>query len=205
MAWAPDYVETAALRAFLRITDGADDTLLALAIAASSRAVDKDAGRQFGSVSPAEERFYTAEWSRRRGRWLIPIDDVQNITGLAFEVQEEDGTTVGAIDAYTLEPRNALAKGKPYELVVVSPESATMPTGCRPGEVAGTGLWGWTAYPDVVVMATELQASRLVARRGSPFGVAGSPDVGSELRLLDRVDPDVHVMLGDVRRWWAAA
>lgn len=205
MAWAPDYVETAALRAFLRITDGADDALLALAIAAASRAVDTDTGRQFGQVSPAEERFYTAQWSRRRRRWLIPIDDVQDITGLAFEVQEEDGTTVGAIDEYTLEPRNALAKGKPYELVVVSPESATAPTGCREGEVAGTGKWGWSAVPDVVVMATELQASRIVARRGSPFGVAGSPDVGSELRLLDRVDPDVHVMLRGVRRWWAAA
>ena len=48
--------------------------------------------------------------------------------------------------------------------------------------------------------ATLLQASRLAARRDSPFGVAGSPDAGSEMRLLARVDPDVAVALEPYRR-----
>jgi len=49
--------------------------------------------------------------------------------------------------------------------------------------------------PTTVKQATLLQASRVFARREAPFGVAGSPDMGSELRLLEKVDPDVAVML----------
>lgn len=206
MAWAPDYVDTASLRSFLRISDGDDDAFLALAITAASRAVDQDTNRQFGQVSPAEERRYTSEWDRRRRRWLVPIDDLGDVTGAVFQVVDEAGDPVGTIDSYTLEPINAVARGRPYELLVVSPDSATLPTGCHRHDVAGTALWGWDGdYPAVVVQATQLQASRIVARRGSPFGIAGSPDVGSELRLLDRVDPDVAVMLRSVRRWWAVA
>jgi len=48
--------------------------------------------------------------------------------------------------------------------------------------------------------ACLLQSSRIAARRDSPFGVAGSPETGSELRLLDRVDPDVAVTLSRYRR-----
>jgi hypothetical protein len=50
-----------------------------------------------------------------------------------------------------------------------------------------------------------LQASRLDFRRVAPAGVAGSPETGSEVRLLARVDPDVAVSLKDYIRWWAAA
>jgi hypothetical protein len=49
--------------------------------------------------------------------------------------------------------------------------------------------------PSAVKLATRLQASRFMARRDSPYGVAGSPDAGSEIRLLSRVDPDVAVAL----------
>jgi hypothetical protein len=45
-----------------------------------------------------------------------------------------------------------------------------------------------------------LQASRFYARRDSPYGVAGSPDLGSEVRLLSKVDPDVAVSLADYVR-----
>jgi len=65
--------------------------------------------------------------------------------------------------------------------------------------------WGWSAVPVPVKEATYLQASRFHSRRDSPYGIAGSPDQGSELRLLSRVDPDVAVSLSDFVRWWAAA
>jgi hypothetical protein len=60
-----------------------------------------------------------------------------------------------------------------------------------------TALWGWTAVPVAVKQATLLQASRFFSRRHSPYGVAGSPELGSEIRLLARVDPDVGVSLRD--------
>lgn len=204
MAWAPDYVTTAVLASFLRIDDTVDDTELSYAISAASRAVDEDTGRQFGVVASAEQRFYTGRWDRKRCRWVVEFDDLMSVSGFAAETQDSEGTTVGAIDDYVMEPRNAAAKGRPWEAMLVLPNSSFKPTG-RVDEVAVTALWGWTAVPDPVVQATLLQASRLFSRRTSPYGIAGSPDLGSELRLLARVDPDVSVSLRPFRRWWGAA
>jgi uncharacterized phiE125 gp8 family phage protein len=203
MAWAPDYVTSAELKAYLRISDTDDDTQIALAIAAASRAVDTSAGRQFGVVSPAEQRFYTARWDRRSRRWIVDVDDLMSTTGFAAITVDVDGDTVGSIDDYVLEPRNAAAKGRPWTAMLVRPDSTYKPTGAR-DEVAVTALWGWSAVPSAVKQATLLQASRFFARRQSPYGIAGSPDDGSEMRLLARVDPDVAVILSPYRRWWAA-
>jgi uncharacterized phiE125 gp8 family phage protein len=204
MAWAPDYVTTAQLKAYLHIGDAADDTQLALAIAAASRAIDRETNRQFGAVTLAETRHYTAAWDKHRGRWVVQIDDLANLTGAAFTLVDEAGSTTGTITAYTLQPFNAADRGRPYQSIMVQSTSTGMPCG-RDGEVAGSAIWGWTAVPDPVVQATLLQASRVFARRGSPFGIAGSPEAGNELRLLARVDPDVAVAVGPYRRWWAAA
>ena len=188
MAWAPDYVTSAELKAFLRIGDAADDVMVAAALTAASRAIDQHTNRQFGVVAAAEERFYTAEWDRRRCRWVIQIDDLMSTSNFDAQVQDADGTDLGQIDDYTLEPRNAAQVSKPWTHLVVKPTSAYLPTGAV-DEVAITALWGWTAVPTAVKEATYLQASRFHARRDSPFGIAGSPEVGSELRLLARLDP----------------
>lgn len=204
MAWAPDYVSVAELKSYLRISDSDDDTELAVHVAAASRAIDQDTNRQFGVVASAEERFYTGRWDRDRCRWVIEFDDLMSVTNFDAQVQDGDGTDLGAITDYVLEPRNAAAKGRPWERMVVRPNSTFKPTGSE-DEVAITALWGWTAIPTAVKEAARLQASRFSARRDSPFGVAGSPDTGSELRLLSRVDPDVSVSLRPYRRWWAGA
>lgn len=203
MAWAPDYVSTADLAAYLRIEDSVDDTELGLASSAASRAVDRYTNRQFGVVT-AEERFYTPRWDRRRCRWIVEFDDLMSETGTDYQLQDADGNDVGAIDAYTLEPVNAAAEGKPWTRMVVKPTSSYTPTGID-NEAAFTAPWGWTAVPDPVEQATRLQASRFFVRRNAPFGIAGSPESGSEMRLLARVDPDVAVILGPYIRWWAAA
>lgn len=197
MAWAPDYVSTAELKAFRRISDSVDDTQLALAIAASSRAVDLYCNRQFGLVDELEERFYTAEWDRRRCRWVITIDDLMIVTGLSVS------TDAGVLDV-DLKPANAIAISRPYTRLAVAADSIYAPTGTE-DEVAITARWGWDAVPNAVKQATLLQANRIASRRDSPYGVAGSPDLGNELRLLERLDPDVAVTLNPYRRWWAAA
>lgn len=198
MPWAPDYVSETELAAFKRIGDTDDNLQLALAVTAASRAVDNHTNRQFGKVDVAEQRRYTAEWDRRRNRWVIEIDDLMDDTGL--DVQVEAGT----ITAFTLEPVNAAQKGRPWTRLVVDPDSAVKPTGQEHG-VTALAPWGWTAIPDTIRESTLLQASRLDFRRFAPAGVAGSPETGSEVRLLARVDADVAVTLSPYIRWWGAA
>lgn len=202
MAWAPAYVEVEELRDFLRISDTDDDTELAWAIEAASRAIDQEANRQFGQVDVAEVRYYTARYDRTRCLWIVDIDDLVDVTGLTVAVYDPDDVSLGNATV-VLEPRNAVAKSRAYTSLAVTQSSTYTPTGRR-DEMAVTGLWGWPAVPDSIKQATLLQASRVFARRVSPFGIAGSPDVGSELRLLAKVDPDVAVAVKPYRRWWGA-
>jgi hypothetical protein len=198
MAWAPDYVTATELKAYLRIDDTVDDAEVAFAVTAASRAIDRHTNRQFGVVAAAEERSYTARYDKQRRRWVVDIDDLMDDTGLT--VTTEDGT----VDVYALKPANAPQTGAPWFRLIVDPDSTVTPT-CDEDGVTVEALWGWTAVPDTIKQATLLQASRLFTRRNAPFGVAGSPESGSEMRLLAKLDPDVAVIVGPYVRWWAAA
>ncbi len=189
MAWAPDYVTSAELKSYLRITDTADDAFIALWVTTVSRNIDDHTGRQFGK-SALEDRIYEGQWDRSSCRYVYQIDDLMDVTGL--EVADEDEV---AVTGHVLEPRNAVAKGKPYERLTS--------TDCGPLTI--TALWGWNAVPSAVKTGMFLQGARLAARRDSPFGIAGSPSDGSELRLLAKLDPDFQTSLKPyVRKWWAA-
>lgn len=204
MAWAPDYISVAELAAYLRISDSVDDTELALAVTTASRAVDGCTHRQFGQVATAEARVYTPRWDRQRCRWVIDVDDLDTTTGFALTITAGGVTT--AVTDYTLEPRNAVAKGMAWTQIVLGLAAEAVPSSVDPTDAAGaTAKWGWSTTPSAVKLASRLQASRFAARRDSPYGVAGSPADGSELRLLARVDPDVAVSLKKyVRDVWAA-
>ncbi len=196
MVWAPDYATVDQLKGWLRIADNVDDTELQFLVTAASRAIDTFCGRQFGQVSTPEARTYTAIY--KSGRWVVPIDDLQNASGATV--------TAGAssVTDFTLRPLNGPLNGFPYTELTFTGG----PWGCYATEdplVEVTATWGWTSVPDTIIAALKLQANRFLARRDSPFGVAGSPDQGNELRLLARVDPDVELMLAAYRRrWWVA-
>lgn len=194
MTWAPDYVTDAELGAFVKIPEGdtADAEWLALAAAAASRAVDRHCHRQFGVAAGPVSRRYTAWYNRRRRCWVVDIDDLM-ADDLVLTI---DGVEV---TGFTLEPVNADADGRPYEAVAFGSGSSAVPTGDE-YEISATATWGWAAVPDAIKQAALLQGSRFFTRRSAPFGVAGSPDTGSEIRLLDRVDPDVAVSLADYVR-----
>lgn len=194
VAWKPDYITPAQLAAYINVDDALDDTELAVAIAAASRAIDKHCGRQFGKVDAPEVRYYTARPNYRRRVWVVDIDDLATTTGLIVTVAD-----VGTVTTYALEPRNAVAEGKVWTRLTIAFDSAVAPTGDE-DEMVLTGGWGWPSIPVPVTMAGRLQGSRFHARRGSPYGIAGSPQQGSELRLLSRVDPDVGVSLSDYVR-----
>lgn len=201
MAWAPDYCTSSELKAYVRIDDSADDAQVDLAITAASRAVDRATRRQFGVVASATARYYTARFDAHRSRWVVDIDDLMSTTDFAIAVDSDaDNTFADAITDYQLTPRNAAADGRPWTLLVVGADSTVTPSDALVEGVRVTAVWGWTAVPDTIKQATMLQASRLLARRNSPYGIAGSPEAGSELRLLARLDPDVELSVRSYRR-----
>lgn len=202
MAWAPDYITPEELAHYLRVDDQLDDDELADAVAGASRAVDRSTFRQFGKTDAPEARVFTPTWSYKRGAWVVECDDFHTVpTSVAVDTAR-DGTYSTSVDPVAfgvLLPANAAQEGRPWERLTLRAGSGVTLYGLD-GEVRVTTVWGWSAVPPGVVTATKLQAARLHARRSAPFGIAGSPDSGSELRLLARVDPDVAVMLGDYRR-----
>lgn len=195
MAWAPDYCTGDELRDFLRLDDSADTVELDLAVTAASRAVDRATNRQFGKTAALEARTYECRWSRRLGLYLARIDDLMTTSGLVVTVS---GSAL-ASTAYRLYEFDADKRGKPWEQLGVG--SATPDSlGSGPPTVLVTATWGWTSVPTPIKNATLLQASRFFADRNMPHGIAGSPDAGSEVRLLAKVHPDVEVMLASYRR-----
>lgn len=194
MAWAPDYITDDQLKEYEQIPDELDDDQVAWAITTASGAVNGTCRRQFGLLDVAEQRRYTPRWSGRRGRWWVWVDDFQTVTGLLVHVDlDGDEVFTDLVDGVVRKlPLNAAGMARPWERLV-------LPAGVQlcgaEGEVAVTARWGWTTVPTAVEQATALQASRLLARRSSPYGIAGSPEAGSEMRLLARVDPDVRVSL----------
>lgn len=190
MTWAPDYTTSAVLKSYLHIGDTADDVFIALWVTTASRNVDDFTHRQFGKVA-LEARTYRSKWDRRECAYVAEVDDLQDLTGLAIVA---GGTTLTAAQ-YTLHPLNATQKGKPFERIHTSV--------C--GDLVTTAPFGWTAIPSAVPTGMLMQAARLAARRDSPFGIAGSPSDGSEIRLLAQLDPDFRTSLKPfVRNWWAA-
>ncbi len=204
MTWQPDYCTAAELKADLRIGDTDDDAQLGLAITAASRAIDQITNRQFGRVATTEARLYTARYDRYRARWMIDTDDILTATGLTILVDDNDEQVYDqAITAYRLLPVNEDEKGRPWTAIVVNPSSTILPTPTV-DSVQVTASFGWASVPTTIKAATIRQASRFYYRREAPFGVAGSPSMGSEIRLLSQVDVDVAVMVRGYRRVWGA-
>ena len=209
MAWSTKYVSQDVLKNFLRMSTASteDDAELDFVREAASRAIDQSANRQFGIVASAEARVYTPYYDRRRGRWTIETDDFPSTSSLAIGIDDDDDQvftdhTISST-AVRLYPFNAADVGRPHTMLIVNSDSTGVPVSGE-GTVQVTAKWGWAAIPDTVVNACLLQASRFWARRFSPYGIAGSPEIGSELRLLNKVDPDVDLMLQPFKRRWGA-
>jgi hypothetical protein len=186
------YATDAEVKAALNISDTKDDAVVALATEAASRLIDGFTNRRFDKTAVAEARLYTATAANGR----VVTDDIATATGL---VVEADGATLTDPTDYRLHPLNAAAHGMPWTYL----SGTDWPT--EAGAVKVTATFGWPAVPAEVRQAALIQAIRLVQRRHSPYGIAGSPEDGSEMRLLSRLDPDVENLLRHLRRPWVVA
>lgn len=191
MAWAPDYVSATDIATYLGVSDTVDNALYSTWATAASRAVDRKCNRQFGKLSVAASRTYRrpAYYVADLGLWVVDIDDVFDLTGMTV------GGVAYASSGATLLPDNAPADSKPWTALGFTSDPCTTRT-----PLVVTALFGWASVPTQVIAACQLQAARWNFRRNAPAGVAGSPDSGSEVRLLAKLDPDVSTTLVGLSR-----
>ena len=201
MALINAYCTLSDLKTSLGIDDIQDDTSLEVAIMAASRMVDDYTGRFFykdGTTGAPVTRYYTAQdW------WTTNTDDFISINEIATDDNfNQTYSTVWANDDYMVEPINNPRRGWPYTRLLAI--GAFIFPYNLPQSVRVKAVWGWSSIPYEVQMATKIQASRLFVRRQSPFGIAGSPELGT-IRLGSRLDPDVEVLLRPFRKvsWMA--
>ncbi|KUL22352.1 head-tail connector protein [Actinoplanes awajinensis] len=185
MAWKPDYITLAQLKHYLNITHANGDAELAIHVTTASRCVDNYTHRQFGVVDAPAVREVEGVWDRRLGSHVYEIPDLATAP---VEVLDESALAVTGTSLY---PRNAVAEGRVWT-ELRSP---------RGGVLTIEALWGWPAVPTEVVNAALLQAARLAKRRDSPFGIAGSPSQGTEIKMLGAsLDPDLRTAVAGLRR-----
>jgi hypothetical protein len=184
------------LKTSLAIEDIQDDTALEAAILTASRMVDDYTGRFFyrdGTTGSPVTRYYTPDdW------WICNTDDFISLNEIATDENfNQSYTTVWAASDYMVEPINNPRRGWPFTRILAV-DSYLFPR-LYPQTVRIKAVWGWTSIPNEIQMATKLQASRLFIRRQSPFGIAGTPDLGT-VRLSSRLDPDVEALIRPFRR-----
>jgi hypothetical protein len=216
---ADAYATMADFRTYLRVTaitdaTDPDTTIELIALEAAARAIERACNRRFTvKTGSATARYFTARYTPDTypsnpsylggavQHYVLPIDDTTlSPTAVAFDTTgngDYDTTTT----AYRLGPLSASVRGLPYSLLIF--DSGQYPPTFSDG-VKVTDDWGWAAIPNTIRSANLLQAARFVKRRDSPFGVAGSPDMGNELRLLSKLDPDVAIMIGAYKNNWGA-
>lgn len=196
MAITNGYCTLAELKTALAITDAIDDLSLEAAITATSRMIDDYTNRFFykdGTVEVPVVRYYTAvDW------FQLYVDDFTSITQIATDDNfNQTYSTIFAADDAMFEPVNNPRRGWPYtRLLAIG--SYIFPANL-PQSVKVTGVWGWSAVPSEINAACIIQSSRIFNRRQSPFGIAGSPDIGT-VRLVSRLDADVELLLRPFRK-----
>lgn len=196
MALTNAYCTLSDLKTSLAIEDITDDTALEAAILTSSRMIDDYTGRFFyrdGTTAAPVVRYYTAQdW------YTCNVDDFVSLTQIATDDNfDQLYTTIWQSDDYMVEPVNNPRRGWPLSRLLAI-DSYIFPYNL-PQSVKVTAVWGWPSIPAEIQMAAKLQASRLFIRRQSPFGIAGTPDLGT-VRLSSRLDPDVEALIRPFRK-----
>lgn len=192
------YASLTQFEAFIRDESTADRDLKLLALEASSRAIDRTTNRRFDVAGVTATARYFTPYHKEDGRWAVRVDDLTDSTDLAVKLDTTGNGDYGTtVTTFRLGPLNAPSRGRPWTELLFDSGTAVPRRWVDSIEV--TARWGWTAVPTTITNACLIQASRFFKRRDAPFGIAGSPELGSELRLLAKLDPDVAVMIGPFR------
>lgn len=203
------YASLSDFNIFLRDSgsDSSEDVMKLLALTAASRAIDTECNRRFEiAATTATARvfgppnFLTPDSYVHSYLEIDDLADKTSIDSVKFDTTG-NGDYNTTVTAYRVGPTNAASRGLPYTRLTF--DSGTYPPRWDES-VEVTAKWGWDAVPTTITQACLLQAARFFKRRDAAFGVAGSPEMGNELRLLQKLDVDVALMVGPYKRMWGA-
>ena len=171
-----------------------NDTAMEAAINAASRFIDKFCGRHFYSAT--ETRTYDPT-----DNYTVYVDDLLSVTTLKAD---EDGNgvyeTTWATTDYNLQPYNAITDGQPYTWIEVSAGGTKLFPATVRKSVQIAGSFGYSvATPTDVKMACLIQSSRLFMRKDSPYGIAGTSELGL-MQMIPKLDADAQMLLEPYRR-----
>ena len=191
------YTTLADVRNALQIEDSIDDTDIQAAILAASRMIDDYCQRGFyqeGTLAAPVTKYYTPV-----SPWYVEIDDLIEPTEVASRANQSGPfSTIWDLDTDIMyEPINNPEIGRPITRLLAI-QTYVWPY-FFPQTVKVTGVWGFSSIPYEVALACKIQAARLFVRKQSPFGIAGSVELGT-VRLNSRLDPDVEMLLKTFRR-----
>jgi hypothetical protein len=191
-----NYVSLEQIRGVGQWGDLAIDQWGVIAIDSAEEAIESYCDRRFYQGGTADIRYYTAD-----SAGYVLIDDLSTLASLKTD-DDFDGVyeTTWASTERVLAPYNAAADSRPYTKIEVSAAiDRTFPA--TPRGVQVTGTFGWPAIPDRIVQATLIQAQRFLKRaRSSPMAIESVRVDGTPIRLRNKLDPDVEVMLGRLVR-----
>jgi hypothetical protein len=191
------YTTLADVRNALQIEDSIDDNDIQAAILAASRMIDDYCQRSFyqeGTLANPAVKYYTPV-----SPWYLEIDDlIEPVEVRTRANQSGPFNTIWNLDTDLMyEPINNPERGLPItRLLAVT--KYVFPY-FFPQTVRISGVWGFKEIPYEVELACKIQAARLFVRKQSPFGIAGSVELGT-VRLNSRLDPDVEMLLKTFRR-----
>jgi len=170
------YTTVPFVKAQLGITDTDNDDLIALAIGAASREIDRWTGTTFYPVFEARTFMAPADG-------VLWVDRFTDPTGLIVATGTGGTyTTVVAAGQYVLWPLNAASRGLAYDRISFAvrpvPGAWAYPT------VQITANWGYATTPADVEAAARIMAAALFRRKDSPEGETGAMDAaGADLHL----------------------
>jgi hypothetical protein len=189
MAITNGYCTLAQVKAALRLTDDADDSLLESAIESASRRIDGYCKRWFYKTQQTPISIYPATVYE-----CGTLDDIAN-TSVTVKIDSSgDGTfatTWTQGQQYQIEPLNATITGRPYRRIVCI-NGYSFPIVNDKPLVQITAQWGWQAVPADITQACVLLSMRQFARLNAALGVVGFADMAMQVRA---VDPDVRDLL----------
>lgn len=192
------------VKTWVQLDDAIDDLVLDGARTAVTQWIDEYCQRHFwpdGATGLEVARTFAAcGWSTVD---LGAFNDLVSVTEVATD-ESGDGTfeTVWASTDYQLHPVNR-PTGRPYTRIEAV-GTRTFPLrytwSSRADRVKVTGIWGWPAVPEAVHQACLMQTGRVLKRRNSPEGITGFGNEFGHIRVSNRLDADVQMLLDPYRR-----